>query len=136
MVVQAVTGVKAEIRLSRKSVANWGLKKEMEISAVARMSGPAMYKFLATCIDVVMPKIKEFKGVRGTTGDRSGNLAFGFDPEIVAMFPEIEANYDAYPSKFIPGCHIICKTTARSDRDARMLLSAFGVPFYGKMKEW
>ncbi|KAK6349631.1 hypothetical protein TWF696_005914 [Orbilia brochopaga] len=135
-VAQAVTGVKAEIHLAKKSVAHWGLKKDMKISVVSRMSGPGMYKFLATCIEVVMPRIKEFKGVRGSTGDRSGNLTFGFDPEIVAQFPEVEANYDMYPAKMIPGCHITCKTTARNDRDARMLLASFGIPFYGKMEDW
>ncbi|KAF3925857.1 hypothetical protein ABW20_dc0103754 [Dactylellina cionopaga] len=136
MVAQVITGSKAEIHVARKSVATWNLKKDTQISVTCKMTGPSMYKFLATCVDVVLPRIKEYKGVKGSTGDRSGNLAFGFTPEVVAQFPEVEVNYDMYPAKMIPGCHIICKTTATNDRDARMLLQAFGIPFYGKMKDF
>ncbi|KAF3919180.1 hypothetical protein AA313_de0203001 [Arthrobotrys entomopaga] len=136
MVAQVITGSKATIHKAKKTVATWGLKKDTETAVTCRITGPAMYRFLATCIDIVMPRIKEYKGVRGTTGDRSGNLAFGFTPDVVAQFPEIEVNYDMYPAKMIPGCHIICKTTATNDKDARMLLQAFGVPFYGKMKSY
>jgi large subunit ribosomal protein L5 len=53
-----------------------------------------MYHFLSKCVDVVMPKIKDWRGVKGSSGDSSGNLAFGFTPEEVAMFPEVEINYD------------------------------------------
>ncbi|KAF3086832.1 hypothetical protein TWF225_010220 [Orbilia oligospora] len=136
MAAQSITGSKANLHVAKATVAAWKLKKDQQIAVTCRMSGPSMYRFLATCIDVVMPRIKEYKGVKGTTGDRSGNLTFGFDPEVVAQFPEIEVNYDMYPAKMIPGCHITCKTTATSDRDARMLLTAFGVPFYGKIKTY
>ncbi|EPS37664.1 hypothetical protein H072_8681 [Dactylellina haptotyla CBS 200.50] len=136
MIAQVITGSRANIHKAKKTVAAWGLKKDTQTAVTCRMTGPAMYRFLATCIDIVMPRIKEYKGVRGTTGDRAGNLAFGFTPEVVAQFPEIEVNYDMYPAKMIPGCHIICKTTATNDRDARMLLQSFGVPFYGKMKNF
>ncbi|KAF3935520.1 hypothetical protein ABW19_dt0201241 [Dactylella cylindrospora] len=135
-VAQVITGSKATVHDARRSVMQWGVKKGEPIAVTARMGGPEMYRFLATCVEVVMPKIKEFKGVKGSSGDRSGNLAFGFDPEIVAQFPEVEVNYDMYPAKMIPGAHIICKTTATNDRDARMLLQAFGVPFYGTMEDW
>lgn len=92
-----------------------------------------MYHFLDKVVNVVMPRIKDWRGVRATTGDNSGNLTFGFEPEVVSTFPEIENNYDAYPPKMIPGLHITVHTTARADKDARLLLEAFGVPFYGKV---
>lgn len=53
-----------------------------------------MYHFVGKLIDVVMPKIKDWKGVKGTSGDSSGNITFGLEPENVALFPEIEVNYD------------------------------------------
>jgi len=90
-----------------------------------------MYHFLAKVVDVVMPKIKDYKGASGGSGDGSGNLAFGFTSETVGMFPEIEVNYDSYPPKMIPGIDVIVKTTATNDKDARLLLSSLGVPFYG-----
>jgi large subunit ribosomal protein L5 len=69
----------------------------------------------------------------GTTGDSSGNISFGFNREGAILFPEVEINYDMYPPKMIPGFHVAVKTTAKSDRHARLLLSAMGVPFYGKL---
>ena len=61
-----------------------------------------MYHFLGKLIDVVLPRIKDWNGVRATTGDNSGNLSFGLNPEVVSGFPEIEVNYDAYPGKMMP----------------------------------
>ena len=53
-----------------------------------------MYHFLSKMVDLVLPRIKDWMGVRATTGDGSGNLTFGFEPEVVSLFPEVEANYD------------------------------------------
>ncbi len=94
----------------------------------------------------------------GTTGDSSGNISWGFNPEDVALFPEIQVNYDVslglalvhpfrrlavrapfanetmkmYPPKLLPGCRVFIKTSATSDRQARLLLQAMGLPFYGE----
>lgn len=92
-----------------------------------------MYHFLSKLIDVVLPRIKDWNGIRATTGDSSGNLTFGLEPSVVGTFPEVEVNYDAYPPKMIPGCHITIQTTAATDKDARLLLSSIGIPFYGKI---
>ena len=66
------------------------------------LKGEDMYHFLGKLINIVLPRIKDWNGVRATTGDSSGNLTFGLNPEVVAGFPEIEINYDAYPTKMIP----------------------------------
>ncbi|KAF2226657.1 ribosomal protein L5 domain-containing protein [Elsinoe ampelina] len=132
MALQAITGVKAESHKARHSVNQWGLKAGAYVSLTADLKGEQMYDFVAKCVDVVMPKIKDWRGVKGSSGDSSGNITFGFSPEQVALFPEIEVNYDSYPTRMIPGCHITLHTTARNDRDARMLLNACGIPFYGK----
>lgn len=132
MVVQAITNVRVTAHKTRKSVAGFGTRANQYLSVSAELKGEDMHHFLSKCIDVVMPRIKEWKGVKGSSGDSSGNLAFGLTKEDVAMFPEIEVNYDSYPPKMIPGCHVIVHTTATNDRDARLLLSSIGIPFYGK----
>ena len=59
------------------------------------LKGEDSYHFLSKLVEVVMPKIKDYKGVSGGSGDGSGNLALGFGREVVGTFPEIEVNYDA-----------------------------------------
>ena len=133
MAVQAITNVRVETHKARHSETQWGLVKDKTTTSVtASLEKEDMYHFLSKCIDVVMPRIKDWRGIRATTGDSSGNLTFGFDPEVVALFPEIEVNYDMYPPKMIPGCHITIHTTADTDKDARLLLSSMGIPFWGK----
>lgn len=85
-----MTGVRATVVNARTTIGAWGLTKGKPVGVKVRLEGPAMYRFLASCIEVVMPKIKEFQGIRSTTGDDAGNLSFGFTPDAVAMFPEIE----------------------------------------------
>jgi large subunit ribosomal protein L5 len=94
MVLQAITGVRATPHATRKSVAGFGVREGQHLSLTCELRGEQMYDFLGKVIDVVMPKIKDWPGVKGSTGDFSGNLAFGFKPEEVAMFPEVEVNYD------------------------------------------
>ncbi|KAL1968986.1 hypothetical protein VTN77DRAFT_820 [Rasamsonia byssochlamydoides] len=133
MAVQAISNVRVQTFKSKSSVAPWGIAPGRDTVAVkAELRGEDMLHFVGKLVDVVMPKIKEWKGIKGSSGDSSGNITFGLDPEAVAMFPEIEVNYDMYPSGMIPGCHITLHTSATTDKDARLLLSALGIPFYGK----
>lgn len=89
-IVQAMTGVRATVVYSKSQEAMWGLTKDKPIGVKAKMEGPAMYRFLASCVEFVMPKIKEYKGIKRSSGDDSGNISFGFSPEAVALFPEVE----------------------------------------------
>ena len=59
------------------------------------LRGEDMYNFLAKVVEVVMPRIKDYKGVSGSSGDSSGDIGWGFGPEVVGGFPEVEVNYDA-----------------------------------------
>lgn len=95
MVVQAITNVRVTAHKTRKSVAGFGIRQGQHLSVTAELKGEDMYHFLSKCIDVVMPKIKDWRGVKGSSGDSSGNIGFGFTPEDVALFPEVEVNYDA-----------------------------------------
>ncbi|KAK3107995.1 54S ribosomal protein L7, mitochondrial [Teratosphaeriaceae sp. CCFEE 6253] len=133
MALQAITGVRAEAHAVQHSVAGFGIRAGQHLSLTCELQGEAMYHFLSKLVDVVMPKIKDWPGVKGSSGDNSGNLALGLKAEEVSLFPEIEVNYDMYPPKMIPGCHIMIHTTATTDQDARLLLTQVGIPFYGKL---
>lgn len=132
MILQAITNVRATVFRAKHNIANFNLRKGNPCSVGVELRGEDMYNFLAKVTEVVMPRIKEYKGVNGRSGDSSGDIAWGFGPDTVGTFPEVEINYDAYPPKMIPGIDIIVCTTATNDKDARLLLSSLGVPFYGK----
>ncbi|KAK6595489.1 54S ribosomal protein L7 [Botrytis cinerea] len=133
ILLQSITGVRPEIHKSTHNVAQFGIRKGMPVSLTCTMRNNDALEFLDKCINVVFPKIKDWQGVKGSTGDGSGNLSFGFNREGTILFPEVQVNYDMYPPRLIPGFHVTVKTTATSDRHARLLLSAMGVPFYGKL---
>ncbi|KAK3378033.1 ribosomal protein L5 domain-containing protein [Podospora didyma] len=128
----ALTGTTPELAKTNANVAQWGVQKGQRAITKTTIYGNAAYEFLDRCIHLVFPKIKDWKGINATTGDGSGNLAWGFTPEQMQLFPEIEVNYPMYPAKMMPGCKIFIKTTATSDRQAQLLLSSMGVPFYGR----
>ncbi|KAK0652237.1 ribosomal protein L5 domain-containing protein [Cercophora newfieldiana] len=133
-VILALTGSLPEITTTNTSVVQWSVVKGKRAGVKTTIYANDAYEFLDRLIHMVFPRIKDWKGVKATTGDGSGNLAFGLGPQEVAMFPEVEVNYDMFPTRMIPGCRIFVKTTATSDRQARLLLQCMGVPFYGKMK--
>lgn len=135
MVTQAITGVCPTITRIRKNVGQWGIIKGQKGGVKVTLYGNQAYDFLDKCINIVLPRIKDWPGVKGSTGDSSGNLAFGLTSENTALFPEVEANYDMYPAKQIPGYRIFVETTAKSDRHARLLLGSFGLPFYGRLRD-
>lgn len=95
MVLQAITNVRCSVHRARQSIATLGLRQGKAVSVKCELTGEDMWHFLAKVVDVVMPKIKDYQGVKGSSGDRSGNLAIGLDRETVGGFPEIEINYDA-----------------------------------------
>lgn len=135
MVLQAITNVRAEPHKARHNVMNWGLRKDKYVALTAEVEREDTYHFLSKVIDVVLPKIKEWRGVPGSSGDGAGNISFGLKPDQVSLFPEVEVNYDAYPPRMIPGMHITIHTSATNDKDGQLLMQAIGIPFYGKMKD-
>lgn len=93
MVVQSITGVRATVGYAKQNIGGWGLKKGQPISVKAHMEGQLAWRFMASLIDVVMPRVKEYKGVLGSSGDSSGNISFGFRARDLAHFPEIEGEF-------------------------------------------
>ncbi|KAH8756766.1 ribosomal protein L5 domain-containing protein [Diaporthe sp. PMI_573] len=132
--LQAVSGARTEITRVRHGVAQFGVAKGQTAGAKVTVWGEQAYELMDKMVHLVFPNIKEWPGVPGSTGDESGNLSWGLAPEQFALFPEIQANYDAYPAKMIPGCRVNVQTTAKSNRQARLLMQALGVPFDGDFK--
>jgi large subunit ribosomal protein L5 len=131
--LQSITNVRATTHIAKKNVMEWGARKGRYVSLTVDMEGENMYDFLGKLIQIVMPRIKDWKGVSGGSGDSTGNISFGLGKEDVALFPEIEVNYDMYPAQMIPGCHVTIHTTAVTDREARLLMTSMGIPFHGKL---
>jgi large subunit ribosomal protein L5 len=90
MVLQSITGAKAKVHYSKVNVAAFELRARKPISLTSHVGGPLAYRFLGTLIDVVLPRIKDYQGVKGGSGDSTGNISFGFTPDAVALFPEVE----------------------------------------------
>lgn len=97
--LQAVTGAKPSIQRVKTGVSQWGITKGQPCGAKATVWGEQAYELLDKMIHLVFPRIKEWPGVSVETGDESGNVAWGFSPDQLALFPEIQINYDAYPPK-------------------------------------
>lgn len=131
-VVQAISGAYPEVTTVKHHVIQWGVRKGDKAGAKVTLRGGAAYDFVDKLVTLVLPKIKDWPGIKASTGDDSGNLAFGMKPAWMAYFPEIEFNYDMYPPKLMPGCDIFIHTTGTSDRQGRLLMQALGFPFYGK----
>ncbi|KOS19361.1 54S ribosomal protein L7 [Escovopsis weberi] len=132
-VVQAISGTFPEVTTVKHNVIQWGVRKGSRAGAKTTLRGEAAYNFIDKLVTLVLPKIKDWPGVKASSGDDAGNIAFGFEPSWMAFFPEIEFNYDMYPPRLVPGCHIFIQTSATSDRQARLLMQALGFPFYGEV---
>ncbi|KAI0167136.1 54S ribosomal protein L7 [Hypoxylon sp. FL1284] len=132
-VLQTITGVRPVVTLTKTSVAQWRIVKGDRSGVKCTIRGNQAYEFMDKVIHLVFPKIKDWKGLKGTTGDSTGNISWGFDSQAMQYFPEVEANYSLYPSKMIPGCRFTLETTAKSDRHARLLCMSLGIPFTGKL---
>ncbi|KAL7625659.1 54S ribosomal protein L7, mitochondrial [Parahypoxylon ruwenzoriense] len=132
-VLQTITGVRPVITKTKTSVAQWGVTRGDRMGVKVSVHGDQAYEFVDKLIHLVFPKIKDWKGISGTTGDSTGNIGWGFTPQDMLYFPEVEANYSLYPSKMVSGCRFVLETTAKSDRHARLLCQALGIPFYGKL---
>ncbi len=94
MVLQAITNVRATACKSKGSDASFGLRAHRYVAVKCDLKGEDMYLFLSRCVDLVLPRVKDWQGIKGSAGDSSGNISFGLPPDAVKLFPEIEINYD------------------------------------------
>lgn len=120
----AISGQKPYVTTAKKSIASFKLREGMKIGCKVTLRRDRMYDFMERLVFVALPRVKEFKGFSKKSFDSQGNFTFGLKEQIV--FPEI--NYGKIDK--IRGMDITIVTTARTDQEAKELLSSFYFPFY------
>jgi large subunit ribosomal protein L5 len=118
-----ITGQKPVITRAKKSIANFKIRKGMPIGCMVTLRGERMYEFLDRLSNIVLPRVRDFKGLPGNSFDGRGNYTLGLKDQLV--FPEID--YTRVDK--IKGMNITLTTTAKSDEEGRELLKLMGVPF-------
>ena len=118
-----ITGQKAVPTFAKKSVANFKLREGMKIGAKVTLRGERMYEFMDKLFSFALPRVRDFKGINPNAFDGRGNYALGLKEQLI--FPEIE--YDKVEK--IRGMDICFVTTARTDEEAKELLTLLGAPF-------
>jgi large subunit ribosomal protein L5 len=121
--VGIVTGQKPKIARAKKSIASFKVREGDAIGVVVTMRGKRMYAFYDRLVKIVLPRIKDFRGVKRTSFDGQGNYTLGFHE--YSVFPEIDpASVDR-----LQGMEIVIVTTAKNKEDSFSLLEALGMPF-------
>jgi large subunit ribosomal protein L5 len=127
--IAMITGQRPIATLSKKSIANFKLRKGQAIGAKVTLRGRMMYEFLQRLIKMSLPRIRDFRGVSTKAFDGNGNYTLGVSDQ--SIFPEIELD----KIKRNIGFDITIVTTARSNDEAKSLLSELGMPFADKVKK-
>ena len=118
-----ITGQKAIPCRAKKSVANFKLRAGMTIGAKVTLRGEKMYEFVDRLFNAALPRVRDFRGINPNSFDGRGNYAMGVKEQLI--FPEIE--YDKIDK--VRGMDIMFVTTAKTDEEARELLTLMGAPF-------
>ena len=121
-----ITGQKAVITHAKKSVANFKLREGMPIGAKVTLRGNKMWEFLDRLFNVALPRVRDFRGINPNAFDGRGNYALGLKEQLI--FPEID--YDKIDK--IRGMDVVICTTAKTDEEAKELLTQIGAPFAGR----
>ena len=118
-----ITGQKAIVCKAKKSVANFKLREGMPIGAKVTLRGDRMYEFVDRLFSIAFPRVRDFRGISGNAFDGRGNYSVGVREQLI--FPEID--YDKIDA--VRGMDISFVTTAKTDEEAKELLSLLGAPF-------
>ena len=121
--ISAITGQHAVATAARKSVANFKLREGMKVGVKVTLRQDRMWEFLDRLLNVALPRVRDFRGIRADAFDGRGNYSLGLKEQII--FPEIE--YDKIEK--LRGMNIAITTTAQTDEEARELLRLMGAPF-------
>ena len=121
--LSTITGQKAIITKAKKSVANFKVREGMSIGAKVTLRGDRMYYFADKLMNIVLPRVRDFRGVSDKSFDGRGNYAMGVKEQLI--FPEI--NYDDVDK--VRGMNIVFVTSAKTDEEAKALLAFMGMPF-------
>ena len=118
-----ISGQKPLVTKAKKSIANFKLRAGMNVGAKVTLRGDRMYEFADKLVSIVLPRVRDFRGVSAKAFDGRGNYALGVREQLI--FPEIE--YDKVEK--IRGMEMIFVTTAKTDEEAKALLQLLGMPF-------
>ena len=124
-----ITGQRAAETRAKKSIANFKLRKEQAIGAKVTLRGERMYEFLERLIKAALPRIRDFRGVSPRAFDGHGNYTLGVPDQ--AIFPEVELD----KIKRNIGFDVTIVTTARTNEEAKSLLSEMGMPFSDRARK-
>lgn len=118
-----IAGQRPVVTKTRKAIAGFKIREDYPIGCMVTLRGQRMYEFLDRLIAVALPRVRDFRGLSGRSFDGRGNYNIGVKEQII--FPEIE--YDKIDA--VRGMNISITTTAKTDEEAKALLSAFSFPF-------
>lgn len=121
--LETISGQKVVLTRAKNSIANFKLREGQAIGCKVTLRGEKMYEFLDRLVNLALPRVRDFRGVNPNAFDGRGNYALGIKEQII--FPEIE--YDKVDK--VRGMDIIFVTTAKTDEEARELLTLFNMPF-------
>ena len=121
--MEAITGQKAVTTKAKNAIANFKIRENMPIGCKVTLRGEKMYEFLDRLVNLALPRVRDFRGVNPNAFDGRGNYALGIKEQFI--FPEIE--YDKVDK--VRGMDVIFVTTAKTDEEARELLTLFNMPF-------
>lgn len=121
--LSAITGQRPVVCKAKKSVANFKLREGMDIGAKVTLRSDRMYEFLDRLFNVALPRVRDFRGINANSFDGRGTYSMGLKEQL--LFPEIE--YDKIDK--VRGMDICFVTTAKTDEEARELLTLMGAPF-------
>ena len=121
--LETITGQKVVLTRAKNSVANFKIREGMPIGCKVTLRGEKMYEFVDRLVNLALPRVRDFRGVNPNAFDGRGIYALGIKEQLI--FPEIE--YDKVDK--VRGMDIIFVTTAKTDEEARYLLSLFNMPF-------
>ena len=121
--MEKIAGQKAVVTRAKNSVANFKIREGMPIGCKVTLRGEKMYEFVDRLINLALPRVRDFRGVNPNAFDGRGNYALGIKEQLI--FPEVE--YDKVDK--VRGMDIIFVTTAKTDEEARELLTLFNMPF-------
>ncbi len=124
-----ITGQRSAETLAKKSIANFKLRKDQIIGAKVTLRGERMYEFLERLIKMALPRIRDFRGVSPRCFDGNGNYTLGVSDQ--SIFPEVELD----KIKRNIGFDVTIVTTARTNEEAKSLLSEMGMPFSDRAKK-
>jgi len=118
-----IAGQKPVVTKTRKSIAGFKIREDYPIGCMVTLRGRRMYEFLDRFVNVALPRVRDFRGISGKAFDGRGNYNVGIKEQII--FPEVD--YDKIDT--LRGMNISITTTAKTDDEAKALLTAFSFPF-------